>query len=120
MFFQHPFIINNKIYNMPEPSRDDATKNKIIGTAKEVLGTVGQIIPGVDGDKLKTEGQVQQKEGDAEYEAAKSKDKAASVKNEIKGTVKDKIGGLFGSEEMQQEGKGDQAKADVMDAKSKV
>lgn len=99
------------------PERDSAVQDQIVGSVKETVGSIGNAI-GINND-LQQDGKQQRKEGDVEYEAAQTEDAAKAKKDQIKGSLKENVGGIF-SDKQKQEGKMDKAKGDALEEKSKV
>lgn len=104
------------------PNRANAIKEKVAGGVMEAAGTLQNALTG--NSDLKNQG-IQKKEGASnEYSQAQTADKADAKSDEASGNVKEAIGGVGNAlginNNMQAEGKEEQAQADVKDAKSQI
>ena len=104
------------------PNRGSAIGNQVLGGAMEAAGTLKNAVTG--NDDLKKQGIERKEEGQQSYDAAQAADKADAKKDEASGNVKEAIGGVGNAigikNDLEGEGKAEQAKADVKDAKSQI
>lgn len=83
---------------------------KVIDVAKTAAGKTEQVL---GTDSMKTDGKRLETEAKTDHTAQQAQQKSQGVLDSAIGTVKDTVGGLFGSSSTQTEGKAEKAKGAV-------
>ena len=108
---------------MPDsPNRANAVGEKVVGSFQEAAGVFKNALTG--NEDLKKAGIERKENADQTYSEAQAADKAEAKGDELKGNVKETMGGIGNAiginNDMESEGKADKASADVKDAKSQI